>query len=329
MTEMAIETRGLRKAYGSTVALESLDLRVGPGEVVGLLGPNGAGKTTSVKLLLGLVRKSGGEGTVLGRPLGDRGARARIGYLPELFRYQAWLTADEVLKLHAGLAGLPWPQQGPEFDRVLGLVGLADRRGDRIGGFSKGMQQRLGLAVALLGDPALVVLDEPTSALDPVGRDDVRAIIRDAQSRGTAVLLNSHLLGEVERLCDRVVIVNKGRVVAAGSLGELLGESAVRLRVTGLPADRSPLAAFGPLSDEDGWLVIRPVDPERIPDIVATAVALGGRVHAVDPGRMSLEELFLDLVRGAAPSDAATPSGPPPAPGWATTAGWPTPGSRQ
>ena len=120
-----------------------------------------------------------------------------------------------------------------------------------------------------------------------------------------------------------------GLVVASGSLGELLGESAVRLRVGGLPLDRSPLAAFGPLSDEDGWLVIRPVDPARIPDIVATAVTLGGRVHAVDPGRMSLEELFLDLVRGAAPSDPATPSGPPPAPGWATTAGWPTPGDRK
>jgi ABC-2 type transport system ATP-binding protein len=305
MTESAIETRGLRKAYGRTLALESLDLRVGHGEVVGLLGPNGAGKTTAVKLLLGLVRTSGGEGTVLDRPLGDRGARARIGYLPELFRYQAWLTADEVLRLHAGLSGLPWPRQAAEFDRVLGLVGLRDRRSDRVGGFSKGMQQRLGLAVALLGDPALVILDEPTSALDPVGRDDVRTIIRDARARGTAVLLNSHLLGEVERLCDRAVIVNKGRVVAAGTLSELLGESAVRLRVSGLPADRSPLAAFGRLADEDGWLVVRPVDPERVPDIVATAVAMGGRVHAVDPGRRTLEELFLDLVRPGGPGDGA------------------------
>ena len=297
MIDPAIETRGLRKAYGSTLALESLDLRVDAGEVVGLLGPNGAGKTTAVKLLLGLVRKSGGDGTVLGRPLGDRAARARIGYLPELFRYQAWLTADEVLHLHAGLAALPGPRRSAEIARVLGLVGLADRARDRVGGFSKGMQQRLGLAVALLGDPALVVLDEPTSALDPVGRDDVRTIIREARARGSAVLLNSHLLGEVERLCDRAVIVNRGRVVAAATLGELLGEPAVRLRVSGLPADRSTLAAFGPLADEDGWLVIRPVDLDRIPDVVAAAVALGGRVHAVDPGRRSLEELFLDLVR--------------------------------
>ncbi|MHB8958538.1 MAG: ABC transporter ATP-binding protein [Candidatus Limnocylindrales bacterium] len=327
----AIETRGLRKAYGPVLALASLDLRVGPGEVVGLLGPNGAGKTTAVKLLLGLVRKSGGEGSVLGRPLGDRGARSRIGYLPELFRYQAWLTADEVLHLHAGLAGLPGPRRGPEIARVLGLVGLADRAHDRVGGFSKGMQQRLGLAVALLGDPALVILDEPTSALDPVGRDDVRTIIRDARARGSALLLNSHLLGEVERLCDRAVIVNRGSVVASGTLAELLGESAVRLRVTGLPADLTPLRAFGPLTDEDGWLVVRPVDAGRIPDLVAVIVAMGGRVHAVDPARRTLEELFLDVVRGPgagaspgalvhpAPPDRPMPPPPPTAAGpWVT-----------
>ena len=163
------------------------------------------------------------------------------------------------------------------------------------------MQQRLGLAAALIGDPALVILDEPTSALDPVGRDDVRAIIRHARERGSAVLLNSHLLGEVERLCDRVAIVNKGRVVAAGALTDLLGQSAVRLRVTDLPADRASLAAFGDVVDEGGWLVVRGVDPERIPDLVAAVVALGGRVHAVDPGRQSLEDLFLGLVREPEP----------------------------
>jgi len=294
----AIETTGLGKSYGRTVALASLDIHVGPGEVFGFLGPNGAGKTTAVKLLLGLTRPTAGTGSVLGRPLGDLATRRRIGYLPELFRYQAWLTAREVLALHARLAGLDQARRASEIERVIELVGLAGRGDDRTGGFSKGMQQRLGLAAALLGDPALVILDEPTSALDPVGRDDVRAIIRDAQARGSAVLLNSHLLGEVERLCDRVAIVNKGRVVAAGALTDLLGETAVRLRVTGLPQDATALREFGPLaSDGEGWLVARGVAEERIPDLVAAIVGLGGRVHAVDPGHRSLEDLFLDVVR--------------------------------
>ena len=297
MTSPAIETHGLRKVYRETVALDALDLRVEEGEVFGFLGPNGVGKTTSVKLLLGLTRPTGGDGRVLGRPLGDRTARARIGYLPELFRYQAWLTAHEVLRLHASLAGLPVMKRADEIERVLHLVGLAGRADDRVGGFSKGMQQRLGLAASLLGDPALVILDEPTSALDPIGRDDVRGIIREARARGSAVLLNSHLLGEVERLCDHVAIVNRGRVVASGTLDRLLGQSSVRLQVSELPADRSALAAFGPITDEDGWLTIRPVDPAAIPDVVATVVALGGRVHAVDPARQTLEDLFLGLVR--------------------------------
>src|SRR4051812_33211009 len=234
VTDPAIDVRGLHKAYRSTVALEGLDLRVERGEVFGFLGPNGAGKTTVVKLLLGLTRPTRGGGTVLGRPLGDHEARRRIGYLPELFRYQAWLTAREVLELHASLTRLPSRGRDDELDRVIALVGLTGRDGERTGGFSKGMQQRLGLAAALLGDPALVILDEPTSALDPVGRDDVRAIIREAQARGSTVFLNSHLLGEVERLCDRVAIVNRGRVVAAGPLADLLGASAVRIRATGL-----------------------------------------------------------------------------------------------
>jgi ABC-2 type transport system ATP-binding protein len=303
MTTPAIETHALRKTYGATVALDALDLRVERGEVFGFLGPNGAGKTTAVKLLLGLTRRTAGDGKVLGYPLGDREARRRTGYLPELFRYQPWLTAREVLQLHASLAGLPVDGRRAEIDRVLALVGLEDRAVERTGGFSKGMQQRLGLAAALMGEPDLVILDEPTSALDPVGRDDVRAIIRHARERGSAVLLNSHLLGEVERLCDRVAIVQHGRVIAAGALGDLLGEPSVRIRATGLPADRTPLLAFGPVVEDDGWLTIRPVEPDRIPDVVAAIVGLGGRVHAVDPSRRSLDDLFLDLVRET-PGDA-------------------------
>jgi len=302
VTTTAIRTTALRKVYGRTVALDGLDLEVAEGEILGFLGPNGAGKTTAVKLLLGLVAPTSGGGEVLGRPLGDREARRAIGYLPELFRYQQWLTAREVLGLHARLIGLPAARRAREIDRVLVLVGLAERGTDRVGGFSKGMQQRLGIAVALLGEPRLVILDEPTSALDPVGRDDVRTIIREARDRGSAVLLNSHLLGEVERLCERVAIVHRGRVVASGGLGDLLGEPAVRLRITDLPTSPAELlAAFGRVATDGPWTVVRPLEGDRVPDVVAAVVAAGGRVHAVDPARRSLEDLFLELVREPAP----------------------------
>jgi ABC-2 type transport system ATP-binding protein len=302
-----IETEGLAKHYGRTEALADLTMRVESGEVFGFLGPNGAGKTTAVKLLLGLARPSGGRGTVLDAPLGDRAARRRVGYLPELFRYQPWLRAREVLELHARLAG-GLDRSRAALDPILDEVGLLDRAADLVGGFSKGMQQRLGLGVALLGSPALVVLDEPTSALDPVGRADVRAIIRRARDAGTTVFLNSHLLTEVERVCDRVAIVDHGRVLASGRLDDLLGEPTVRVRVTDLlPEARATLGRFGRLAptDEDGWLTIAGVDPEAIPDIVGAIVAAGGRVHAVDPGRATLEDRYFELITGrSSPDDA-------------------------
>jgi ABC-2 type transport system ATP-binding protein len=295
----AIETRSLAKRYGRIDALVDLTMSIGRGEVFGFLGPNGAGKTTAVKLLLGLARPTGGSATVLGAPIGDRKARARIGYLPELFRYQPWLRAREVLALHAELGAMPSARRAGEIATTLELVGLADRADDLVGGFSKGMQQRLGLGVALLGSPELVVLDEPTSALDPVGRSDVRTILRTARERGTTVFLNSHLLTEVERVCDRVAIVDRGRVVALGPLDALLGEPTVRIRVTDLPTEpRAGLARFGPLTDDGDWLSIAPLAPDRVPDVVAAIVAAGGRVHAVESGRATLEERFLGLVRG-------------------------------
>src|SRR5207248_904657 len=169
---------GLRKAYGSAVALHDLTLTVRRGEVFGFLGPNGAGKTTAVKLLVGLTRPTSGAGHLLGRPLGDRGARRRLGYLPELFRFQEWLTAAEILDLHGRLAGLSAPERRRRGAELLELVGLAGRTHDRVGSFSKGMQQRVGIAQALISNPELVILDEPTSALDPIGRRDVRAILQ-------------------------------------------------------------------------------------------------------------------------------------------------------
>jgi ABC-2 type transport system ATP-binding protein len=298
MPEAAIELAGVVKRFGRTTALDGLNLHVGRGELVGLLGPNGAGKTTTIKLLLGLVRPTAGTGAVLGAPLGDRLARARIGYLPELFRYQPWLTAREVLGLHAQLGHVAKPSRHVAIEQALERVGLGERAGDRIGGFSKGMQQRLGLAVALLGEPELILLDEPTSALDPVGRADVRAIVRAARDRGATVILNSHLLSEVEQVCDRVVILHRGRTIAAGTLDEVVAVDGVRIRVTTLtPTVEAAAASIGTVtSSTDGWLTVRPLPAERIPDVVAAIVAAGGRVEAVEPGRGSLESRFLELL---------------------------------
>jgi ABC-2 type transport system ATP-binding protein len=305
----AIETTDLSKRYGATTALTALTMRVERGEVFGFLGPNGAGKTTAVKLLLGLSRATGGTGRLLGKPLGDRSVRRHVGYLPELFRYQPWMRARDVLRLHCQLAGLErrrWPR---EIDEALTTAALTDRADDLVGRFSKGMQQRLGLGVALLGRPELVFLDEPTSALDPVGRVAVRSLITAAREQGTTVFLNSHLLTEVERVCDRVAIVDRGRVVAQGRIDELLGETGVRMHVTDFPDAERSLAAFGPLTRDGDWLTIRPIDPSRIPDVVEAIVRHGGRVHAVDPARSTLEERFLALFADAtarpAPAEAS------------------------
>jgi ABC-2 type transport system ATP-binding protein len=276
-----------------------VSLTVRRGEVVGLLGPNGAGKTTVIKMLLGLVRPDAGEILLLGRPAADPAARARVGYLPELFRYQPWLTAGEVLALHTRLAGLRVPAAVRQ--EHLDLVGLGDRADDRVGGFSKGMQQRLGLAVALVAAPELVVLDEPTSALDPLGRADVREIVLSLSSRGIAVLLNSHLIGEVERVCDRAVILDSGRVAAAGTLGELLGRSEVRLRLGGVDAAAlARLRAAGQVdrSGEAFTVALSGDDDDTVPDLIRDLVALGVRVHAVEPARITLEERLLGILRG-------------------------------
>ena len=293
----AIHCVELSKRYGRTVALAGLTMTMPRGEVFGFLGPNGAGKTTAVKLLLGLVEPTGGEGWVLGRPVGDVPTRRRVGYLPELFRYQPWLSGAEVMRVHCELARLRRSTWSEEVDKALRLVGLADRGRDRVRTYSKGMQQRLGLGVALLGSPELVFLDEPTSALDPIGRHDVRQIIHHLRERGTSVFLNSHLLTEVEMVCDRVAMIDQGRVIATGTLDELLSGSACRFRVTGLdPRQRASLSSFGELDDDGEWIVLRGLTGERVPDVVQEIVGMGGRLYAVEPRNQTLEDRFLQLL---------------------------------
>ena len=296
---LAVHTQDLAKRYGKTVALSGLTMSVRRAEVFGFLGPNGAGKTTAVKLLVGLALPSAGQGWVLGAPIGDLETRRRLGYLPELFRYQGWMKAREVLGLHCELSGMARSNWKAEIDSALELVGLSDRADDKVEGFSKGMQQRLGLGVALLGRPELVLLDEPTSALDPVGRHDVREIIRTLKARGTAVFLNSHLLSEVEQICDRLAVVDHGRVIATGTMAQILGQDgAVRVRVTGLPAaGRAGLDAFGNLEDEGEWLTFRGLSRDRVPELIDEMVRQGGRVYAVEPRHETLEDRFLQLLK--------------------------------
>ncbi|MEO8329506.1 MAG: ABC transporter ATP-binding protein, partial [Candidatus Nanopelagicales bacterium] len=293
---LAVWCSGLAKRYGQRQAVSGVSLQVGRGEVVGLLGANGAGKTTLIKMMLGLVRPDAGEVMLLGRPGNDPLSRLKVGYLPELFRYQPWLSADEVLTLHGRLTHAQ--QSADTRLELLRTVGLRDRAFDRLGDFSKGMQQRLGLAVALVGDPELVVLDEPTSALDPLGRVEVRDLVLSLRDRGVAVLLNSHLIGEVERVCDRVVILDHGRVVTAGTLSELLGQRQVTLRLNQVSDEaRARLREAGvvaqsldvytvTLGDEIGDADPESHDVERsdaeIGVLVADLVGLGVQVYGVE-----------------------------------------------
>jgi len=306
-TAPAVWCSGLRKRYGRRTAVEDVSLEVGRGDVVGLLGPNGAGKTSVIKMLLGLVHPDAGEVLLLGQPADDPASRARVGYLPELFRYQPWLSASEVLDLHVRLSGIDVTAR--QRQECLALVGLAERAGDRVGGFSKGMQQRLGLAVALVAEPELVILDEPTSALDPLGRVDVRDIVLALKSRGVAVLLNSHLIGEVERVCDRVVILDRGRVAASGTLAELLGQRELRLQLTGLsPAAEARLTAAGSVERAGDWFTLAlPADDDgtAVPDLVRDLAVMDARVHAVEPARITLEERLLAILRAG----SADPTG--------------------
>jgi ABC-2 type transport system ATP-binding protein len=275
----ALRCESLEKRYGATVALGGVDLDVAPGELLGLLGPNGAGKSTLTKIACGLVRASGGRAEVEGTPAGSTEARAAIGYLAELFRFPDWLTADELLSLHQELAA----SEGGSSERaeLLELVGLGKATGTKVAAMSKGMQQRLGIAQALVGSPRLLMLDEPTSALDPVGRRVVRDLLRELRGRGIAVVLSSHLLSEVELVCDRVAILVGGRIVARGTPAELARPRGVEVETA------------------DGTRTFPHATREQVPGIVADLVAAGGRVYEVRLLASTLEDAYLDAVGAA------------------------------
>jgi ABC-2 type transport system ATP-binding protein len=301
LASLALEARRLRKEYGSTVAVRDLSLSVGRGEVFGFLGPNGGGKTTSMKMLLGLVRPTSGEGWLLGSPLGRSAGRAQVGYLPEHFAFHEWLGGHELLCFHARLLGRPARGLDAHVEAALGRVGLADAGGRRVREYSKGMKQRLGLAQALLGEPALVFLDEPTSGLDPLGRRLVRDVIRDLRAAGTTVFLNSHLLSEVEVTCDRVVFVKGGRVVGETAIGAAERDLEVELRLDRLSPDLlAGIARFGSAASAEGASVrLRITAEDVLPELTRWLAAQGVGLYHLAARRRSLEELFLEVIGDA------------------------------
>jgi ABC-2 type transport system ATP-binding protein len=303
---LAVETRSLRKVYQRAVAVADLTLEVRQGEVFGFLGPNGAGKTTSVKMLMGLVRPTSGTARLLGRPLGDRQAKREVGFLPELFRFHDWLTGSELLDFHGKLYGMSASRRRSRIPEVLELVGLYQRRNDPVRSYSKGMQQRAGLAQALLNEPRLVFLDEPTSALDPVGRLEVRAIIERLRVEGRSVFLNSHLLSEVESVCDRIAIINHGHIAAAGPMAELLRrELVVELRLGAWnEAVEDMLGRNGALhrvrhESTQTTAALEVADDAAVARVVDQLVAMRVPVYGVTPQHLSLEQLFFEVVTDA------------------------------
>ena len=274
----ALSVQGLAKRYGPVEALGGVDLEVAEGELVGLLGPNGAGKSTLVKIVCGLVRPSDGTAEICGLRAGSREARRSLGYLAELFRFPGWASGNEVLELHQRLAG----SQGGAAERteLLELVGLADARDRRVEEMSKGMQQRLGIAQALVGSPPLLLLDEPTSALDPVGRRTVRELLEELRGRGISVLLNSHLLSEIELVCDRVAILLHGKLVTEGSPAELAKPRGVEIET------------------DEGVRLFEGAGREDVPRLVEELVAAGRKIYEARVLTSTLEDTYLEAVGG-------------------------------
>ena len=306
MSDYVIETWGLTKEYSGKTGCRDITLQVPKGVVYGFIGPNGAGKSTFVRTLLGLIRPTSGQAKILGRPLGDVEGRRKIGYLPELFRYQDWLTGKQLLEIHADLAGVPRTQRTQKINELVERVGLGGREKEKIRRYSKGMQQRIGLACALISDPDLIFLDEPTSALDPIGRRDVRDLITALRDEGKTVFLNSHLLAEVENVCDQVAIINKGSLVAQGDWRSLC-EFKIQLKIRGAGIDEHTWDDFGhliqevlplpiPLTSEISEWQVQCLSEESIPEIVSELNRRGVKIYEVMPIQPHLEEVFMYWV---------------------------------
>ncbi len=303
-----LETEQLTKLYPTGGGCFDISLSLGAGETFGLLGPNGAGKSTYIKMLVGLLTPTSGRARILGLPLGSLEARRQVGFLPENFRYHDWMTAAELLEFHGTLHGLSRGEARQRIAQVLDTVGLKGLEKRLVRTFSKGMQQRLGLAVALLPRPRLLFLDEPTSALDPMGRREIREIMQELQDRGLTIFLNSHLLTEVEKVCLKVAVIRKGRIVATGRLEELLGmgrHHEVQLEVGNLAAElllriEQITTVLHREDDAAGCskLKLRVEDRDKLPRLAEAVVRGGGKIFSLSMVQNSLEDLFVELMAG-------------------------------
>jgi ABC-2 type transport system ATP-binding protein len=286
----------------STTVLHDLSFSVGTGEIFGFLGPNGAGKTTTLKILLGLIRQSSGRARVLGAPAGDVATRRRIGFLPEAPYFYDYLTAEEFLRFYGRLAGMRGALLDQRIASLIEMVGLGDAKQRQLRKFSKGMLQRIGLAQALIHDPELVIFDEPMSGLDPIGRKDVRDLILNLRERGKTVFFSTHIIPDVEMICDRVAVIVKGQVVACGRVEELVGHGRTRsIEVVCEGVRRSALSGLQPLVSkivERGPQCLLDVpDRDRLDGVLDSIRAHGGKLISVTPHKGSLEELFVEHVQ--------------------------------
>ena len=320
---LVIDLKGVEKRYGRKVhALKGVDLQVHAGEVFGLLGPNGAGKSTLVKCMLTVVRPSGASGSVLGAPLGHKPTLARVGYLPEHARFPRHLTGRQVVQFFGAMAKMPASLRKQRAQELIDLVGAHDYADRKVGGYSKGMQQRIGIAQALVNDPDLVVLDEPTDGVDPVGRRDIRQVLEQIKARGKTVFVNSHLLSELEMICDRVAIMVAGRVVQQGTIDELTvddrhylvvldwdqqtaapGKLAEALGVVMKPqAERGGVPVLGGEADGVRYELYGPklkvmvVEPPHVQPVIDKIRGAGIVIRSVEPRRPSLEDLFMQAA---------------------------------
>lgn len=296
---MVIETINLSKIYENNKGCRDINIAVPKGEIYGFLGPNGAGKSTFIKTIVGLLFPTSGTARILGMPIGDIEAKKKIGYLPELFKYQEWMTGLDLLSFHSALYKLDKKAAAIKMEEVLEIVNLKGAERSKIGTYSKGMQQRIGIASALLCDPELLFLDEPTSALDPIGRKEVRDIMVELKNRGKTVFLNSHLLSEVEMVCDSAAIISKGNILKQGKMSELLeGNTVLDIQVEDINNEiLNKLEKIDENVTFDGRNIKMHVkENNEIHDIASLIISGGGKLYGLTPHRNSLEELFIKLI---------------------------------